>query len=154
MDAPRNHPGVRPRAVRYGRPTATVHPHGVELLREGAFSYPHLIFAGDMPTQAGIEKMTSPHERVSFVYHVFAEYGELLYVGMTVHPVRRWEQHRRKADWWPLATFLNLYRIDAKDGNSANLGARHWEAVAIHDALPLFNLHGPANLPAKLAARR
>jgi hypothetical protein len=154
VNAPRITTGVRTAAVHYGRPNGGAHPNGIGLQREGAFSYPHLIFAGDMPThERQMERLTAPSELASFVYHVFADEGELLYVGMTQHPVRRWESHRRQADWWDLATFLNLYRIDARDSSAAKLGARHWEAVAIHDALPMFNRQGPANLPAKRWAR-
>lgn len=116
---------------------------------EELFSLPRLIYAGEMLPPAGMQRLAPSHWSTSFVYHVFKRDGSLGYVGFTGSPYSRWCSHRRKADWWEQAHYLHLYAVQGQDRNTADLGARHWESVAIHGALPLFNRHGPASLPAK-----
>lgn len=113
------------------------------------FTLPRLVYAGEMLQPKEMQSLAPMYATTSFVYHVFDRDGALGYVGFTGSPYSRWSIHRLKATWWDKAHYLNLYAVQGRDRLTADLGARHWESVAIRGALPLFNLHGPANLPAK-----
>lgn len=127
----------------------TIKPYFVD---HRGFTLPRLIYSGDMLQSTDLRELSTGWS-VAYVYHMFNQGGDLLYVGMTTCPVNRFDAHRRKAPWWNQAAALNLYRIEGRDKIAAEHGARHWEALAIRGALPQFNLCGPANLPAKEDAR-
>lgn len=72
------------------------------------------------------------------VYRFFAEGGELLYVGVSWNPSRRWERHRAEADWWPLAAVVV---VDVYDQEKTALDVeRYW----IKAAAPLYNVRSAA----------
>lgn len=116
---------------------------------KAAFSLPRMVYAGDMLDPHEFAAAAPQAWSTSFVYHVFGDDGTLLYVGFTGSPLTRWQRHQRNARWWSSVRTLHLYEVVGHDRNTADLGARHWEALAIHGALPTFNLHGPSTLPAK-----
>lgn len=84
-----------------------------------------------------------------FVYHLFDARGSLLYVGVTDLPRRRFQQHRRKKSWWPDVALAYIYVVQGSTDSEAKASARALEMLAIHGGLPLKNLTGPAQLPAK-----
>jgi hypothetical protein len=124
-----------------------------EFVDHRSFTLPRLIYCDVMLDGPTIDGVAPAAANVSFVYHVFDADGDLLYVGLTATPRNRWDAHRRKARWWSRAAYLHLHEVRGRDRNTADMGARHWERMAIHNAMPLFNVLGPADLPAKASAR-
>lgn len=48
------------------------------------------------------ERRSRPH----CVYRCFGHKGELIYIGCSVNPDSRLEQHRRHREWWPDVVFV------------------------------------------------
>lgn len=114
-----------------------------------SFTLPRLIYAGPQLSFREFGELAPNAWTLAYVYHLFTEAGDLLYVGMSAMPRTRWEQHAKKSRWWPRAAGLYAYEVRGKDRNCADRGARHWESVAIHRAFPLENRLGPPTLPYK-----
>lgn len=118
------------------------------------YTLPRLIYSGPQLTFREFGAVAPDEGSISYVYHLFTQEGDLLYVGLTAVPRKRWEQHARKAEWWHRAAYLNVYAVRGDDRLCADLGARHWEGLAIHEAYPLENRHGPGWLPYKQRQRQ
>jgi hypothetical protein len=80
--------------------------------------------------QFGIERRGS---KGPVVLYRFYRASTLLYVGVTGHIPERWQQHKRRAAWWPL---LTLVSIEEHPYMNAALDA---ELAAIRNEHPLYN---------------
>lgn len=68
------------------------------------------------------------------MYILYGEAGEVLYVGISVDPQQRWQQHEDDKPWWPEVTETELvawHRTRAQ--------ALKAEASAIHEFQPVYN---------------
>jgi len=92
-----------------------------------------------------------------FVYRFYDAGMSPLYIGLSHGGATRWEQHRKSAEWWPLAEYVAVsFYASYSDIRTA-------EKAAIRHEQPRFNrMHrrGPANAllplhgPAEEAAAR
>jgi predicted GIY-YIG superfamily endonuclease len=68
------------------------------------------------------------------VYRIRSADGRLLYVGSSVNVFKRMREHRKYSGWWQ----------ESDSGTVQQFGnrriARHVEAVAIRDEMPVFNV--------------
>lgn len=80
------------------------------------------------------------------VYRLFDKDGRLLYIGSTVDPDRRWQQHRRERRWW---SEVAGYKLDWHQGRSRAYKA---EDAAIKAERPLYNGSGTPSHAAKCRA--
>lgn len=67
------------------------------------------------------------------LYRFYGPGGELLYVGIAMNPVVRWQTHRRGTSWWSLARFITLEHFASRDEAAAA------ELEAIESERPLHN---------------
>ncbi|MFJ9847523.1 GIY-YIG nuclease family protein [Kitasatospora sp. NPDC101155] len=70
------------------------------------------------------------------LYRLYDRGGELLYIGITTHPVPRFREHAAEMPWWPEVD------EDATAVEWLDCGlsyAAEAEAAAIRDELPLYN---------------
>lgn len=79
---------------------------------------------------ATIDHAESPH----FVYRFYNSDGEILYVGYTNSPSRRWSSHQRSKSWWSEVSYKSF---DVYNSSEEALIA---EAVQIRDLEPLYNV--------------
>ncbi|GEB58903.1 GntR family transcriptional regulator [Streptomyces gardneri] len=72
------------------------------------------------------------------LYRFFNEAGQLLYVGVTGNPEKRWADHRRFAatTWWPLAARVTVKWYEAREEATAA------ELRDIRTKAPLYNAGG------------
>lgn len=90
--------------------------------------------------------MPQPPGRTA-LYRLRAEDGDLLYLGITVNPIRRWSEHRRdrRDAWWPQVRFKSV------EWHRTRVLAMAAERVAIRTERPAFNvLHSedpPSSVP-------
>lgn len=75
-------------------------------------------------------------ERTHFIYRAFDEFGQLLYIGCTKDPSRRWTQHR--AEGGP-STWVQYARDFKMVGPFPKTDAFAREAAAIEAEQPAFN---------------
>lgn len=90
-------------------------------------------FSAPIPTRGETPKdLASGYEQV--LYRFFDAEGDLLYVGITWNPYRRWQRHANKAAW-----FGSAVRV------TCEVFPNEWtalkaEVAAIHSERPIFNL--------------
>ncbi|MER7953823.1 GIY-YIG nuclease family protein [Streptomyces sp. NPDC096030] len=80
-------------------------------------------------------------DRPTAVYRLFNAAGDLLYVGSSCDPTRRWREHRKEMFWW-----REVERHDREWFASAEL-ARYAENFAIDTENPRYNKGGLPTLP-------
>lgn len=79
--------------------------------------------------------------KTALLYRFHDAAGTLLYVGVTVNPVMRWQQHKRKP-WWAQVASVS---VEEHPYTNAALDA---ELVAIRTEAPLHNLRSiPRTIP-------
>ena len=81
------------------------------------------------------------------VYRFYDAYVKPLYIGLTYGGLERWDQHRKKAEWWSLAEYAALSFYPSYEAIQVA------EKAAIRHEQPRFNkLHrrGPANASLRL----
>lgn len=70
-----------------------------------------------------------------FLYRLYGQERELLYVGITWNPFVRWTAHSMKHEWWPDVAHAEVWLCrDERD-------ARDWETWCIKNLHPLRNKH-------------
>lgn len=98
--------------------------------------------------------------RWDFVYRFYDVDAKPLYIGMTSGGLTRWDQHRKRAEWWPLAEYVAVsFYATYADTQVA-------EKAAIRNEQPRFNrqfirrpaiatlrLHEPADAAAAVLFR-
>ncbi|MGG7510874.1 GIY-YIG nuclease family protein [Plantibacter sp. YIM 135249] len=106
-----------------------------------------VVYDGPMPTRLNsIAPMRSDCE---YVYLLFNEADELLYVGRSFRPADRFTKHRRKA-WWPMATGAVIIRVEEvppfhrKPWDFSGPNTARLEALAIRELHPSANVAAPA----------
>lgn len=72
--------------------------------------------------------------RPCYLYRVFGEEGELLYVGVAYSVGRRLAEHQDAAAWWPRATRVEL---EVHEDRGSALAA---ETIAIKTEHPIYNI--------------
>lgn len=88
---------------------------------------------------------TAPEPRPgqSALYRFLNDDGEILYIGVTINPPRRWKQHQERAalTWWPLVRNVSVEWFTSRQ---AALDA---ELCIIRTQQPLYNVGGaPSHL--------
>lgn len=82
------------------------------------------------------------------LYRFYDSRRELLYVGFTVEPWRRWREHVRTARWYPLAKHWTVTWYDSEPEALAA------ELRAIKGETPRFNIAGaPEPVPVRFVVR-
>jgi predicted GIY-YIG superfamily endonuclease len=69
---------------------------------------------------------------MTYLYRIYNQDGELLYVGITDDLGRRLTEHTNK-EWWPEASYFLLHEYQSRREALVH------EYVAIHDEWPLFD---------------
>lgn len=79
--------------------------------------------------------MTTSHEEPerTALYRLYDGGGQLLYIGITRHPERRWVEHGQRQAWWHLVTRKT---VEWHAGRNAALAA---EVSATADEKPLYD---------------
>lgn len=77
----------------------------------------------------------------ALLYRFRDKEGVLLYVGVTVNPIVRWQAHKNVANWWSLVATAE---VETHPYMNAALDA---EVVAIRGEFPRFNLRSSAEPP-------
>ncbi|MFF6781391.1 GIY-YIG nuclease family protein [Streptomyces sp. NPDC012510] len=101
----------------------------------------------DAPTRGFLApEMRHAAWRSSYKFHLVYRFYDAdlqpLYIGLTYGGLERWDQHRKKAEWWPLAEYAAVSFYESYDAIKVA------EKAAIRHEQPRFNkLHrrGPAN---------
>ena len=70
-----------------------------------------------------------------FLYRLYGEEMELLYVGITWNPFARWTAHSRKHDWWDQVSHVDIYLC------ANERAARELETWCIKSLYPRHNKH-------------
>lgn len=78
----------------------------------------------------------SAEERTHFIYRAFDEFGQLLYIGCTKDPVKRWKQHRSEGG---PSTWVQYAKDFKMVGPFLKAEAFAREDVLIEDEKPAFN---------------
>lgn len=87
-------------------------------------------------TLVRVVKWGAPHTPVpTALYRLHDHSGELLYVGITDCPERRWKDHAKDKPWWP---DVNDRSVEWLPDRSHALAA---EAAAIRAERPRYNFH-------------
>lgn len=68
------------------------------------------------------------------LYRFYDSHGDLLYVGISWNPGRRWDTHRRLSRWWKLAVRVEV------DVYARERDALHAEVAWIRNARPTHNV--------------
>lgn len=68
------------------------------------------------------------------LYRLFNEEMQLLYVGISVRPLKRMEEHSRHKEWWPLVNQFLFTECDTRRD------ALDLEAAVIKNERPVFNI--------------
>lgn len=79
------------------------------------------------------QQLPPPGDLPTFVYRFYDADGTLLYVGITLDPHTRWEDHRTGKPWWPDVASITAHRYPTR------LDALIEEDRAIRDEGPLYN---------------
>lgn len=83
-----------------------------------------------------VDRMIACHASgMAVVYRFFDAGGKLLYIGMTCHPLGRFDLHSRNKAWWPEVRNVTLEWHDSLDS------AADAERVAIGREWPRYNHH-------------
>ena len=77
--------------------------------------------------------LVAPHETA--VYRFYRHQGQLLYVGISWNPFKRWTEHRRRALWWPRGLASVLVEVYASERQALRV-----ERTCIRNCKPLGNL--------------
>lgn len=72
--------------------------------------------------------------RRTALYRLYDASGDLLYVGITFHPPRRWTQHKAKQGWWPEVNRKDIQWFDTR------IAASRAELDAIAAEKPRYNI--------------
>jgi predicted GIY-YIG superfamily endonuclease len=70
------------------------------------------------------------------LYRLYDAEDQLLYIGISSSPTRRWRQHERDKGWWPQVAKLVMVWLDSR------LDAQSAEGHAIKAEGPLHNVIG------------
>lgn len=97
------------------------------------------------PPPVGFTGAPSPEEfcqeQPVVLYRHFDRNGELLYIGITSDPVRRWGQHLEASPWARLVSDVTVHWLDSREKALAA------ERRVIGRERPLFNRARPGNPP-------
>lgn len=110
---------------------------------------PHRIHMGPVDRTPARLVDSLDRDLTTYVYVMADETEELLYVGMTDDPARRYDQHQSSSPWGERIKFWDLYAVMGRDPETARLSAGYWESLAINTLLPPFNRTGSIMLPAR-----
>jgi hypothetical protein len=116
----------------------------------------------DVPTRRFLApEMQHPEWAQSYKFNLVYRFYDAdlkpLYIGVTSGGLERWDQHRKRSEWWPLAEYVSVSFYESYDA------VRVAEKAAIRHEQPRFNkahVRGPANAslhlhgPAEAAAAR
>lgn len=108
---------------------------------------PKDVFSGPMPTNTELTAIAPSEWNIRYVYCIFGPTG-LLYVGKAGIVRYRITAHRRKP-WFKEADYLEILSVTGGHGFDAELMLAQLEKLCIANLLPLKNLAGPKNLPAR-----
>jgi hypothetical protein len=78
--------------------------------------------------------VASERERQHVLYRFFDTHDELLYVGISLHGIRRMGDHQRAQPWWPRVARTSLAHFPDRES------ARQAERVAIAEEHPRYNI--------------
>lgn len=70
-----------------------------------------------------------------FIYQLFDDNQQLLYVGITWNPFDRWRSHRKKYEWWQSVVSAAVWICESERN------ARTWETWCIKNLSPIHNKH-------------
>lgn len=101
----------------------------------------------DAPTRHFlVPEMRHPEWPQSHKFHLVYRFYDAdlkpLYIGITHGGMERWDQHRKRSEWWPLAEYVAVSFYESHDA------VKIAEKVAIRQEQPRFNkvhMRGPAN---------
>jgi predicted GIY-YIG superfamily endonuclease len=79
-----------------------------------------------------LAEQTTPEE-LHILYRFFDAGGDLLYVGMTNNPPRRFTEHKTVKSWWFIVATITLEQIDSRTALKCA------ERAAIRDENPRYN---------------
>ena len=82
------------------------------------------------------ERIDLKNAQATTLYRVYDGWNQLLYVGITFDLEKRFVQHKRNADWFPL-----MHRVSTEP-HPHRLSAMSAEAAAIRAERPIFNFVG------------
>lgn len=103
----------------------------------------------DGPVPARLNPIAPISSTCEYVYLIFDESDQLLYVGRSFRPADRFTQHRRKA-WWPMAAGVVIIRVaelpryQRKPWHYSGPNTARLEALAISELHPSANVAAPA----------
>jgi hypothetical protein len=96
-------------------------------------------------------EMQHPEWPQSYKFHLVYRFYDTdvqpLYIGLTYGGLERWDQHRKRSEWWPLAEYAAVSFYESYDAIKVA------EKAAIRQEQPRFNklhLRGPANTSLRL----
>lgn len=103
--------------------------------------------ATDLRPQLLALGFTDPHPRhMVALYRFFAPDGALLYIGISIRPMDRWQKHKRRAAWWPLVGAVTV------EWHPTERTALDAEDAAIKAEHPAFNVRSvPRNFMQRAA---
>ena len=100
------------------------------------------VYKGPFPaTTDGYYSLVQPARRRCFVYVLFDDAGEVVYVGKSFRPGNRFDRHRRKP-WWDAVATIAILQIDGPDRYLVERAAFAAELDAIHTLHPRHNIVG------------
>lgn len=104
-----------------------------------------VVYDGPFPTgpRAYATHLPGVAPNAEYVYLLFNDMDQLVYVGRAWRPADRFTKHRRKA-WWPEVANLALVRVQGTSPDGATALTKLLEALAIRDLAPRSNIAGPS----------
>ena len=82
------------------------------------------------------------------LYRCFDLYGNLLYVGISFHPLTRMMGHARTSDWYREVARIDVEWVGDREG------AKAAERAAVREERPLWNIHHAKLRPEKRKIRK
>jgi hypothetical protein len=102
-----------------------------------------VVYDGPLPvSSAACLDLAPGGHRQAFVYLLFNESGDLLYVGRARVPANRFDHHRRHKEWWPDVARLVLSRVEGDSYHDAHSMVSRLEARLIRELDPIHNIVG------------
>lgn len=77
--------------------------------------------------------MTEPPAERTALYRLYDADGQLLYVGITANPKKRWYAHGRDKHWWPEVTRKTIEWFETRKS------AERVEKIEIEEERPVYN---------------
>lgn len=70
----------------------------------------------------------------NYLYRIYGKNGELLYVGISIHPKIRFKQHAASKPWWKDVSYAEVEEVGSRQQ------AENAETFAIQTELPVHNV--------------